>query len=375
MLKSAPPTMRAEALAALGTWAKPSELDRVDGRYRGKIERDDIPLKKALNPKIADLLNEKNSEIQVAAAKVVAKLNLVKKGVVLFDLVRNSKSPKVQKAALEAMNQIKANNLDKALEIAINDDDTEVRSAALTILPESAIAEEKAVELFEKVINEGTILEQQAAFAALGSLKGQEAVDVLVIALDQLIEGNTPLAVQLDVIEAVEAQNNAGLIQKLKTYQDSKDKDSPIADFQETLAGGDAKNGEQLFYNHEAAQCVRCHSIFETGGNAGPGLSGLSDRLTKEKILESMIDPSAVLAKGYAVVSIKTISEETISGIVLDENDEMIKLKIGKEGIKEIAKSEIANRENIPSSMPPMGSILSKKEIRDLIAFLSDLKE
>ena len=33
--------MRAEALsAALSAWANPSELDRVDGRYRGKIKRD-----------------------------------------------------------------------------------------------------------------------------------------------------------------------------------------------------------------------------------------------------------------------------------------------------------------------------------------------
>ena len=111
------------------------------------------------------------------------------------------------------------------------------------------------------------------------------------------------------------------------------------------------------------------------GGNAGPGLAGLSSRMSSEKILESLIEPSAVLAKGYAVVSIKTKTDETISGIVLDENGEMIKLKIGKECIKEIAKSDIARRDNIPSSMPPMGSILSKREIRDLVAFLSGLEE
>ena len=45
--KTAPPAMRAEALAALSTWAKPSELDRVDGRYRGKIERDDCSFEKS----------------------------------------------------------------------------------------------------------------------------------------------------------------------------------------------------------------------------------------------------------------------------------------------------------------------------------------
>ena len=35
-----PVAMRAEALDALSTWAKPSLLDRVDGRYRGPVTRD-----------------------------------------------------------------------------------------------------------------------------------------------------------------------------------------------------------------------------------------------------------------------------------------------------------------------------------------------
>src|SRR5690606_8692106 len=35
-----PVAMRTEALHALGTWAKPSVVDRVDGRYRGVIERE-----------------------------------------------------------------------------------------------------------------------------------------------------------------------------------------------------------------------------------------------------------------------------------------------------------------------------------------------
>ena len=40
ILQSNPATMRAEAIAALSTWSKPSVLDRVDGRYRGVVERD-----------------------------------------------------------------------------------------------------------------------------------------------------------------------------------------------------------------------------------------------------------------------------------------------------------------------------------------------
>jgi hypothetical protein len=40
----------------------------------------------------------------------------------------------------------------------------------------------------------------------------------------------------------------------------------------------------------------------------------------------------------------------------------------------EIAVSRIKKRENMPSAMPPMGTLLSKRELRDLVEFLSNLK-
>jgi mono/diheme cytochrome c family protein len=39
-----------------------------------------------------------------------------------------------------------------------------------------------------------------------------------------------------------------------------------------------------------------------------------------------------------------------------------------------IAISRIKSRENSPSGMPPMGSLLSKREIRDVVEYLSSLK-
>lgn len=373
--KTAPSAMRAEALEALGTWAKPSVLDRVDGRYRGVIERDGAPVKQALEPILNNLLKENQPAMQIAAAKATGKLSIDNTAPTLMALVKNNKDAGVRAEALKAMHQINAKSLDEALEIAFADKDPAVRSTALEIVPESDIPEDKAVELFKQILKNGTDLEQQATLNALASLEGGAGVKVLDEALDNLIAGKQSTATQLDVIEAVEKQNDPALMEKLKAYQAAKPKDDPLALYRETLAGGNARRGWQLFHNHEAAQCIRCHSIFELGGNAGPGLAGVADRLSKEELLSALITPSAELAMGYGVVILEMKDGATVSGIVMEETPEQLRLKIGKEDIQEVDKLQIEKRENIPSSMPAVGDILTKKEIRDLIEMLSNLRE
>ena len=191
--------------------------------------------------------------------------------------------------------------------------------------------------------------------------------------LDQLLEGKLKPEIELDVLDAVEKYGDAQLSEKLKAYQAAKSKDDPLSLFRETLAGGDAKKGERIFYDHEAAQCTKCHAIFEYGGNAGPGLEEAGKRLSKEQILASLVTPSAEYAIGYEVVSLTLKDGTSEAGIVMERTDDHIKLKLGKEDIKTIQQSEITESQSLPSSMLPMGKVLKKKEIRDLVAFLKNL--
>ena len=290
-------------------------------------------------------------------------------------LLKNSRAAEVRIAALQALNATNAPSLSTALEVALKDNDESVRSTALEIVPESDIPEERAVALFEQILQDGTDQEQQAALSALGTLEGGTAIKVLGTALDNLVAGLQSPATRLDVIEAVEAQNDPELMEKLSAYQAAKPEGDSLALYRETLVGGNAWRGRRIFYNHEAAQCVRCHAVFERGGNAGPGLAGVGDRLSEEELLESLILPSATLALGYGVVILEMKDGETVSGIVMEETPDEMSLKIGKEDLRTVDKSQIAKREEIPSSMPAMGDILTKREIRDLIAFLSGLRE
>lgn len=367
--------MRAEALEALSTWTKPSVTDRVDGHYRGEVSRDGTEAKQAVLAILPNLLGEKEQTMQLAAAKAAGRLRITEVEKEMLALVKTNTSAEVRKSALHTLFAIGSNLLNEGLEIGLADKDNKVRSEALEILPKSDLKEETSVKLLEKVLTVGTDMEKQTALASLGSFKGKEAVQALEKALNDLIAKKLSPAIQLDVIEAVEKQNTENLVAKLKTYQDAKPKNDPLAPYQEALVGGNTQKGRDIFYNHESAQCVRCHAIFEVGGNVGPSLASVGKRLSPKELLESIVEPSAKLAKGYEMLILTMKNGETLSGIVIEETAKDIKLKIGNSDIRTVEKSQITNRRTAPSGMPPMGGMLSKREIRDLVAFLSELKE
>ncbi len=372
---AAPAVLRAEAIAAFGTWAKPSVMDRVDGMYRGEIKRDAAPAKAAFLPAIKSLLTTKNEPVQVAAAHAAAKLGINEMAGDLFVLLKQNPSKAVRIAALKALGILHSDQLLPALETALADKEPEVRSVALEIIPGSGLPEEKAVSLFAKVLQTGTMEEQQAALTSLGGMKGASAVATLGISMEQLLGGKLAPGVQLDVVEAVEKQADPTLLKSLASYQSAKPADDPLSPFREALAGGNADKGRDIFFSHEAAQCVRCHTVYEWGGDAGPHLDGVGERLSAEQLLESLIVPSAAFALNYGMVALEMKGGEELAGIVESETETVLKLKIDKTETREVDKTQIAKRVNVPSAMTPVGKVLTKKEIRDLVAFLVGLKE
>jgi len=373
--KANPVNMRAEALDALSTWAKPSVFDRVDGRYRGAITREGTQAQLAVQNILQSLLDEKEEVMQLAATKAAGRLKIKQVEKTLLAFVKMNPSEKVKRIALETLFSVNSGLLNEALEVALVDKNKEVRATALEVLPKSGLKEEDAVKLLQKVYKSGTDLEKQTALASLGSFKGESAVKALEGPLTELMAGKLSPAVQLDVIEAVENQKANKLLAKLKAYQAAKPQGDPLAMYQETLIGGNVENGRRVFYENQATQCVRCHAIFEVGGNVGPGLAKIGLQLSPKQLLEAIVAPSARLALGYEMVVLNMQDKETISGTVMEETAAQIKLKIGKSDIRKVDKSKIDTRRTVPSGMPPMGNSLTKREIRDLVAFLGSLKE
>ena len=157
---------------------------------------------------------------------------------------------------------------------------------------------------------------------------------------------------------------------------DARQAADPLGRYRGTLSGGNADRGRALFH---AATRIRCHACHRTGhmggGFVGPDLSAVGARSTEEQLLQSIIQPSKVIAEGYQTVGVETTDGELHSGIVVSETEESLELGLPLGGSLMIPVKSIREKfVSTVSAMPPVGEIYSPPEIADLIAYLKSLR-
>lgn len=373
--EKAPGAMRAEALAALSTWSKPSVLDRVDGRYRGVINRDVTGVQKAATDALAKLTMAKDRDVRLGSVKAIGKLKIDNATPQLMARLKSDTDEEVRKEALISLASIQSKEVGNAIKIALEDKSKIVRATALDQLPKSDIEKPVMVKLLEDVVQSKTVEERQAALTTLGTLPVENTKGSFTRFVDMLESKKLPVEVTLELSDAIDAAKLVDLKKRLKEANAKNSSDTLKASYAGALLGGNEDRGARIFYSHQTAQCVRCHAIGDYGGNAGPVLNGVATRLTREQILESLINPDARLAPGFGTVSIELANGRKLNGILQQETEQSLILKIGDKADTTIMKKDVAVRKNAPSSMPPMRLLLTKKEIRDVVSFLARLKE
>jgi quinoprotein glucose dehydrogenase len=370
-----PSAMRAEAIDALSTWAKPSVLDRVDGRLRGPVTRDAAAVRGHVAKSFLELLNNKDSAVRIGAVKAITRLDIKEAGTPLLTLVKTDKQPSIRVQALRALVELKDKDVESAVKSALTDTEKTVRVAGLDLLQKMNITKELMVDLLTNVISTKTMEEKQAALLTLGKLPLQYSGKPLNDLVAKMGAGSLTPDLYLELGEAIDSTGSADLKNKFKEVSARLSPDELTASYAGSLTGGDANRGRNIFFRNQQAQCMKCHSYDDRGGNAGPRLNGVAVRLAREQILEALISPSARLAPGFGMVSIEKKDGKTVSGLLMEDTRTSIVLKLGDQPNQVIPKDQVAKRTNSPSSMPDMKAILSKKEIRDVVSFLSTLKE
>ncbi len=363
---NASPSLKAEALAALGTWANPSVLDRVDGRYRGEISRDPSEVRARVGQQAGKFLDSEHNEVVVAAGVMLSELQVTTFNEKLARIMERHPSPEVRAAMLVSLSNLGHQDMEGLMRKGMNDQDARVRTAALGLLDETDVSAENLPALVDPIFARGTLAEQQQMLRVLGKMPVEKSGPVLSDLISRFEKKMLDQSISLDLIEAVEATASGELIARLEPLRSD--------DFREALYGGNARNGGRLFYTHEAAQCTRCHAIRGDGTEVGPSLGGIGNRLTREQLLEALVDPGARLAPGYGTVILTLKGGETVTGILMEERENELVLKTSEAEPLHIELTRITERRNAPSSMPAMGNILSTRELRDLVEFLANLE-
>jgi putative heme-binding domain-containing protein len=231
--------------------------------------------------------------------------------------------------------------------------------------------------IVSRLAKDGTEAEQQAAFLSLAQLQGPEKNKLLVSSLDQLAANKVKPGAQLELIEAAEKSDapevKARWAKQLAAWKASG---NALADHGFALAGGDPRRGGHEFFENEVLPCARCHKVSGNGGEAGPDLTFIGKEKSPEYLLESVLKPSAHIAAGFDVITVTLKNGNTETGSLADETGRQLVLKRVDGSSTTLQKADIAQRVTAPSSMPDIyGQTLSRAQLRDMVAFLTALKQ
>ena len=130
---------------------------------------------------------------------------------------------------------------------------------------------------------------------------------------------------------------------------------------------GDARRGAWLFHKSSAA-CVKCHADGNDSISLGPNLTTIDQEATDQSIVESILDPSKSIRKGFETVTVLTVDGQVVSGLIAEETGDKLVLKqMANPGHPTlIPKKEIEEVAVVKKSMMPEGLVDTLSSDRDL---------
>ena len=371
--QSKPSAMRAEALLCLGDWNRRPFVDRVEGRVRELSRRDDSLAKKLISANLQDLFEASDSELLAELIRLCEKLQ-IKLGANPLLVIAKSESQDLS-ARVQAIQSVQANKTQDAsdqLAALLKSKHPEIQVAAVGKLSE--IEPKTFAARLETSWRTLSLPAQQTFLTQLGTATSARGDEILSDALASLLGGELSKALELDVVTSAEARQTPRLKQLVAQHESRQSADDPVASYRSTLGGGQPAKGKFVYENHVAAQCVRCHNAGGKGKQVGPELGGIGKRVNKDYLLRSLITPSVDIAEGFGVTVVELSNGEVLAGSIGNRTKKTLTLIPPQGKIREIPVNSIKNiTESKTSVMPPVGAILTKHELRDLMAYLETL--
>ncbi|PHS02680.1 MAG: heme-binding protein [Blastopirellula sp.] len=141
---------------------------------------------------------------------------------------------------------------------------------------------------------------------------------------------------------------------------------------------GDARRGAIIFYQQYMA-CTKCHQFGQQQNALGPDLSKMTKDLTDAYLVESVLEPSKTIKKGFETVNILTTAGKTHTGLIADQNESRVILRDAAESFARvsIAADDIEIQSAGKVSLMPAGQVnvlTGKQQFYDLVQYLIALR-
>jgi len=368
---------RKDALTALTLWANPDSKDRLLNQWRPLPKRGAEAAVAAVAPGIGALLGDASRTIQETVAKLAAELSIASAGEPLFQLASNDKAgTDVRVAAIKALASLKDKHLAEVAHFAVKDKNPKIRSEGLQALASAEPA--AAVKVITGIVDTGTPLERQGAVLALSHIQSPEATAVIAGLMDRLIAGKLAPEIQVDVLDAAKSRNQPVLKAKLATYENAVTKGDEFAKYRVALVGGDTDRGRKIFREKAETQCLRCHKSEIGDSLVGPELTHIAATKDREYLLEAIVAPNKQIAEGFETVILTLKDGNIVAGRLAGQDANALKIETldatGKPQTSVVPLVNIKQRDGAPSPMPPMGEMLSRSELRDVVEYLATRK-
>ena len=369
-------SLRREALDALSEWEGPLGRDRVTGVWRPLLTRgrDNVIAAKAIVEIMPALLNSDSEAVRRGALNLVGVLELNEFQDVLLEVASSeSESRQVRVQALTALKELDLKLFKAAVTPVLSTEKGRLRTEALRLAV--GVVGLNVFTLAEHFLANGSVEQRQQALVSVQSLKDSRVPGLLSGLLEKANRNDVAPEILLELIEAAEQVDDEGVASKLSAFRSRLPQEKSAARHPELLQGGNAGLGRQVFLEKLEVSCSRCHKLDGVGGEAGPDLNGVGGRQTAAYLLESILYPNLAVAEGFETTVLDLGDNIAVGGIIKEENDDEVVIITQEDGEMTLAKSDIVGRSRGPSAMPEeLSSLLTAREIRDLVAFLTSLK-
>jgi putative membrane-bound dehydrogenase-like protein len=135
--------------------------------------------------------------------------------------------------------------------------------------------------------------------------------------------------------------------------------------------------GERVFFHPRGPRCFVCHRVDGCGAAIGPDLSLIGRSLSRDKLVESILQPSKEIAPQFVTWVLTLRNGQIRTGMIVGEGwDSTITLADAQGKLEVLQRLDVEDRRALSTSIMPehLRGLMTEREFRDLIAYLESRK-